>query len=177
MKEIWKDIEGYEGYQVSNLGNVRSFKYGKMRFLKPCSDKNGYLIVTLYKNSSSKKCKVHRLVAMAFIPNPNNLSMVNHKDENPSNNIVSNLEWCNASYNNNYGTRNERISKKHLNEPSLSKVVIQIDKNTNVIINIFPSMMEAERQTGCNRRSICHCCKGTYKTTGGYKWSYKESQG
>ena len=167
MKEIWKDIEGYDGiYQVSNFGRVRSLKWGKVKFLKPIDNKYGYLIVTLCKNSISKKYKVHRLVTQAFLPNPNNLPQVNHKDENPSNNIVSNLEWCDSKYNNNYGTKNEKISK----------VVIQIDKNTNVIVNIFPSLMEAERQTGCSNSHICSCCKGERKTTGGYKWKYKESQ-
>lgn len=164
--EVWKDIDGYEGYQVSNLGRVRSFKNGKVRILKPSSDKCGYLIVNLCKNSSSKSCRVHRLVAQAFIPNPNNLPQVNHKDENPSNNIVSNLEWCDAKYNINYGTRNEKTSK----------VVIQIDKNTNVVINIFPSTREAERQTGYGHGYICDCCKGKYKTAYGYKWKYQQKE-
>ena len=170
MKEIWKDIEGYEGYQVSNMGRVRSFKYGKVRILKPVANKNGYLKVQLYKNNSLKTIFIHRLVAMAFIPNPNNLPQVNHKDEDKTNNIVSNLEWCDAKYNSNYGTARKRMIEK------IQKVVIQIDKNTNVIINIFPSLMEAERQTGYNHGHICKCCKGKLKTTGGYKWSYKDSQ-
>lgn len=169
--EIWKDIDGYEGYQVSNLGRVRRFyKNGNVRILKPISNKNGYLIVTLYKNSSSKSCRVHRLVAKAFLENPNNLPQVNHKDENPSNNIVSNLEWCDAKYNINYGTRNEKVAE------ALSKVVIQIDKNTNVIINIFPSMMEAHRETGCNQAHICNCCKGKRKSAGNYKWKYQQKE-
>ena len=170
MKEIWKDIEGYEGYQVSNMGRVRSFKYGKVRILKPVANKNGYLKVQLYKNNSLKTIFIHRLVAMAFIPNPNNLPQVNHKDEDKTNNIVSNLEWCDAKYNSNYGTARKRMIEK------IQKVVIQIDKNTNVIINIFPSLMEAKRQTGYNHGHICKCCKGKLKTTGGYKWSYKDSQ-
>ena len=172
MKEIWKDIEGYEGlYQVSNFGRVRSLKNGKVRILKPLTNKNGYLRVQLYKNNSLKTIFIHRLVAMAFIPNPNNLPMVNHKDEDKTNNIVSNLEWCDAKYNSNYGTARKRMIEK------IQKVVLQIDKNTNVVINIFPSMKEAERQTGYNHGHICNCCKGKLKTTGGYKWSYKESQG
>lgn len=96
---------------------------------------------------------------------------MNHKDEDKTNNIVSNLEWCDVKYNMNYGNRNKKIAEAH------SKIVLQIDKNTNVIINIFPSLMEAERQTGCRGSHICSCCKGRYKTSGGYKWSYKESQG
>lgn len=179
MKEIWKDIEGYEGlYQVSNFGRVRRFyKNGKVRILKPLSNKKGYLRVNLRKDNLLKTLSIHRLVAQAFLPNPNNLSQVNHKDEDKTNNNVSNLEWCDAKYNLNYGSRNEKASIKLKNHQKLSKVVIQIDKNTNVVINIFPSIREAERQTGFSNAHIQKCCKGKYKTTGGYKWEYKESQG
>ena len=172
MKEIWKDIEGYEGlYQVSNMGRVRSLKWGKVKFLKPTANKYGYLRLYLRKDNSLKKALlIHRLVAQAFLPNPDNLPMVNHKDENPSNNIVSNLEWCDAKYNANYGNRNKKVAE------ALSKIVLQIDKNTNVIINIFPSLLEAEKQTGCNNGNICSCCNNRLKTAGGYKWKYKESQ-
>ena len=90
----------------------------------------------------------------------------NNKDEDKTNNNVSNLEWCDAKYNANYGTRNEKIVEAH------SKIVFQIDKNTNVIINIFPSIREAERETGCNHGHICNCCKGKRKTAGNYKWRY-----
>lgn len=166
-KEIWKDVVGYEGlYQVSNMGRVRSFKRGKVRVLKPNTNKRGYLHVVLSKNNSLKTLRIHRLVAQAFLPNPNNLPQVNHKDEDKTNNIVTNLEYCDAKYNSNYGTRNEKISK----------IILQIDKNSNVVINIFPSTIAAEKQTGCKQQNICSCCKGKLKTTGGYKWKYKESQ-
>jgi group I intron endonuclease len=115
MDEIWKDIEGYEGlYQVSNLGDVRSLKYAggnKVKLLKQSTDKKGYKRVVLCKDRKKKNHWIHRLVAIAFIPNPNNLPIVNHIDECKSNNMVSNLEWCTLVYNNAYGTRNERISK------------------------------------------------------------------
>ena len=118
MEEIWKDISGYEGlYQISNLGNVKSLNYsrtGKERILKPGTDKDGYLLVTLYKNRNKRPFKIHRLVAKAFIPNPDNKSDVNHKDENKTNNCVDNLEWMTRMENNNFGTRNERISKSVL---------------------------------------------------------------
>lgn len=120
LGEEWKDIKGYEGlYQVSNLGRVRSLsRYVKHRtiyilkgkLLKQRTRGKGYLAVTLCKNSKLKHYYVHRLVAEAFIPNPNNLPQVNHKDENKSNNCVDNLEWCDDKYNTNYGTRNERHS-------------------------------------------------------------------
>ena len=134
MEEIWKDIVGYEGlYQVSNCGRVKSLsrymnnKNGgksllKERILKSAYTKKGYLRVGLCKYSKTKPFSVHRLVAQAFIPNPNNLPQVNHKDENKENNFVyinedgtadlekSNLEWCTNEYNSNYGTKNERLA-------------------------------------------------------------------
>ena len=126
MKEIWKDVPNYEGlYQVSNLGNVKSLdKYvnsgiknntsvkRKGQLLKQSLKKNGYLQVTLTHNNIRKYIGVHRLVAQTFIPNPNNLPVVNHKDENPLNNCVNNLEWCTQKYNCNYGTRNSKIYNK-----------------------------------------------------------------
>ena len=114
-KQIWKEIPNYEGkYQVSNTGKVRSLNYkrtGKTKILKIREDKNGYTVVTLTKNSKKKTYSVHRLVAQAFIPNPNDLPEVNHKDENPANNFYTNLEWCTHEYNINYGTHNEKVSK------------------------------------------------------------------
>jgi hypothetical protein len=126
MKEIWKDIEGYEGYySISNYGNVKSLeriiksKNGVIRkrkemLLKPNIDKDGYYTITLTKNSNPKTFKIHRLVGTAFIDNPNNFPMINHKDENKQNNYFENLEWCDSKYNNNYGTIRERMSKSHI---------------------------------------------------------------
>lgn len=114
MEEIWKDIAGYEGlYQVSNEGNVRTTKRqgSKGGLLKiSVSDKYAvnYCYVRLCKNGMNKSFWIHRLVAQAFIPNPDGLPQVNHKDQNPSNNMVDNLEWCTLEYNNNYGTVRER---------------------------------------------------------------------
>ena len=123
MEEIWKDIEGYEGlYQVSNMGRVKSVERMKWsgkcyykapeRILKPRKNGGGYLVVMLSKNGKVKTCRVHRLVATAFIPNPNNLPQINHIDENKGNNHMENLEWCDSKYNNNYGTHNKRVSEK-----------------------------------------------------------------
>ena len=119
--EIWRDIKGYEGiYQISNKGRVKSLNYrrtGKEKILKPGKTKPGYLCISLYKKGEKCKCfSIHRLVAQAFLPNPDNLPIVNHKDENKLNNNVENLEWCNSEYNLNYGNRNERVNiarKKH----------------------------------------------------------------
>ena len=112
MQEIWKDIKGYEGlYQVSNFGRVKSL-HGKEKILKPYHKSTGYIQVILCKNYKTVARMVHRLVAEAFIPNPENKSQVNHKDENPLNNVDSNLEWCSATYNINYGTRNHKCMNK-----------------------------------------------------------------
>lgn len=114
-KQYWKDIEGYEGlYQVSNTGKVRSLNYrrtGETKVLKPSTSKLGYKSVNLCKDGKNKGYLVHRLVALAFIPNPNNYPVVNHKDENPSNNTVWNLEWCTQEYNINYGNCKQKIKE------------------------------------------------------------------
>ena len=119
--EIWKDIPEYEGlYQVSTFGRVKSLPRNgaKGGILKSAKKKQkNYLSVILSKNNKRKNILVHRLVALAFIPNPENLPYINHKDENPSNNYVNNLEWCTHEYNVNYGTRNERVSKAMKGKP------------------------------------------------------------
>lgn len=119
MVEIWKDIEGYEGlYEVSNQGRVRSLNYnktGKVKELKPKNNGNGYLIAQLYKCGKIKYFLIHRLVAKAFLED---WSMwfpeVNHKDEDKTNNSVDNLEWCSTKYNNNYGTRLDRVRQTRI---------------------------------------------------------------
>lgn len=116
--EEWRDIKGYEGlYQISNLGRVKSLRdnHGNYRekILNP-SNRKGYLIVSLCRKGRKREFKVHRLVALHFIDNPNNYSQVNHKDENKENNRVDNLEWCTPKYNSNYGTRTQRASEKLL---------------------------------------------------------------
>lgn len=114
--EIWKDVLGYEGlYQVSNLGNVKSLNYNhtkKTKLLKLSKDTHGYYIVPLCKNKKRRNMLVHRLVAIAFIPNPNNYPCVNHKKEfEINNNAVENLEWCTIAYNNMYGTHSKRVTE------------------------------------------------------------------
>lgn len=171
--EIWKEIDGYPNYMVSNLGNVKSLNYkgtGREGILTPFIDSRegkGYLRVTLCKNGKAKRFQVHRLVAEAFIPNPYNLPQVNHKDENKQSNVVENLEWCDNSYNVNYGTRNKRNAEK------LSKPIFQIDKYTNEIIAEFPSLIDIERQFRYSIGLISRCCKDNTKSAYGYKWQYK----
>lgn len=202
MEEIWKDIEGYEGlYQVSDLGNVRSLKFSggnKVKLLKQNTNR-GYKQVTLRKNGKMKTCKVHRLVAMAFISNPNNYKEVNHKDENPSNNDVSNLEWCTSEYNKNYGTRNERASEskrgKHHSEETKKKIseslkgkykgkdsphakpILMYNKEGN-FIKRFECIHDANEYLGKGRycSNITMCLTGRRKTAYGYIFQYAEEK-
>ena len=105
-----KDIKDYEGlYAITEDGEV--FSYRRQRFLSPCKTKEGYLVTTLSKNNRKKRFLIHRLVAEAYIPNPNNYPQVNHKDENKQNNKIENLEWITPKDNINYGTHNERVIK------------------------------------------------------------------
>jgi len=174
MEEQWKDIIGYEGlYQISNLGSVKSLKYGKERILKPIKKKDGYLTVVLY-NGVEKKMYIHRLVAINFIPNENNLQEINHKDENKDNNCVKNLEWTDHITNMQYGTLVERSAKARLNHPKLSKQVNQYSKDGKTLIKTFPSAYEIQRQLGFNQSHICDCCNGKQKTAHNYIWKYVE---
>lgn len=165
--EEWRDVNGYAGvYQVSNLGRVRSFKSGKWKLLKSRLTPRGYYIVTLYKDGKSTSKWVHRLVAQAFIENPENLPQVNHKDENKLNNEASNLEWCDSKYNNNYGTKKERLRKALKGKAGRrSKPVHCIDTG-----KIYESASEAERQTGIQH--ISEVCSGKRQSAGGFWWEY-----
>jgi hypothetical protein len=165
MKEIWKDIPNYEGlYQISNLGRVKSLsrKWSpRETVLKAEGKSEEYLHVSLWKDRTSSHLYIHRCVAELFIPNPNNLPYVNHKDENKRNNTVDNLEWCSAQYNSNYGTRNERVGKSQVNGTTKSYPVIQTDLDGKFIAE-YPSIMEAHRQTGISVNGIRVMCNGGY---------------
>ena len=164
MTEIWRDIDGYKGlYQISNKGRVKSLKWGKERILRPGIDTWGYYFVILYNDSVSKPFKLHRLVAQAFIPNLYNKPQVNHKDENKLNNCVYNLEWVTANENSNYGSRNERISRK----------ILQYSKSGE-FIREWKGSREVERVLDINNSHIIQCCKGKRKSAGGFVWRYKE---
>ena len=165
MKEVWKDITGYEGlYQISNLGKVKSLNYkrtGKEKILKTSKNNNGYLSVLLYKNKESKKFLLHRLVANAFIKNPNNYPYINHKDENKENNIINNLEWCTHQYNICYGTRIERFIKSN----SIPIYCLETNK-------IYKSAKECAKELNLNRPHIVDVLKGRLKHTKGYTFRY-----
>lgn len=183
MTEEWKDIEGYENiYQVSNMGRIRSVdryencngtkRIRKGRILINTLSQYGYKVVCLYKNAKQKQFFVHRLVAMAFIPNPNNYPIINHKDEDKANNYVDNLEWCTIKYNSSYGTAPKRISEKQLNRPDKSKPVLQYTKDGH-LVGEYPSQKEASRKTKIKQGLVSACCIGKIKTAGGYIWKFK----
>lgn len=172
--EIWKQIIGYEEfYEISNLGNVRSVE----RTIKQTNNNitydrilrkqiikqqycNGYSTVSLCKDGKPKRFGVHRLVAEAFIENPNNLPQVNHKDENRSNNCVDNLEWCDCQYNNSYGHRTEAIKKR-------------VGKYTkeNILICVYDSITDAEKD-GYIGSNISNCCNGNRKFHKNFIWKF-----
>lgn len=186
IKEEWRTIEEYPNYMISNKGRVKSLKYGKERIMKQGKHKDNYCYIMLYKEGKGKKYLVHRLVTQAFISNPQNLPCVNHKDENPQNNHISNLEWCSYTYNINYGTRNEKVGKalsiahkgrkltqEHITNHSSSVriSIVQYDLD-NKLIGIWESVKQASEILGIDRSNITKCCKGKYKTCNGYKWKY-----
>ena len=201
-QEIWKEIEGFNGiYYISNYGQVKSVdRINKQkhfipgRILKPKTDKDGYKIVNLRTESGRIDKKVHRLVAQAFIPNPFNYPVVNHKNENPGDNYYHNLEWCTIKYNNNYGTRNRRISEKQKTIPRdymkgdknyfhthvykrgnhpQAKKVNQYDLSGNLVA-VFLCTKDAAEAVGCTNGAISMACQGKRDKIKGFRWSYAE---
>ena len=176
-QEEWRDIKGFEGlYQVSNMGRVKSLcrtvrantcgvRLLTERILSSCRSKSGYMLVVLCKEGKHINKMVHRLVAESFIPNPQNYTEVNHKDENKLNNNLNNLEWCNRVYNANYGTGISRCAKKKW------KAVEMINCD-GLIVKRFSSAKEAERETSISRKKISLACLGKRKDAGGYLWRF-----
>lgn len=181
MEEEWRDIVGYEGlYQISNHGRVKSLGHDIWhpgRILKPQLDgKGNYFQIVLHRNKDTKHFSVHRLVAEVFIPNPDNLPQVNHKDECKTNNHVENLEWCTIQYNSRYGnaSRRQLDSRKKSGGKSAEKAVIQYDLNGNKMAE-YISIIEAARKIGCSKAIISCCCnhRGRNKTAYGFKFEFK----
>lgn len=164
-KEIWKDIPGYDNkYQVSNFGNVRSVK--RKKNLRLFKNNNGYMNVVLYKNSRKKHWRVHRLVAMTFLENVNQHPVVNHIDENKSNNFVENLEWCTHKYNTNYGNA---ISKRTRNS---TKKVYQFTRSGH-FIKVWDSATQASEVMNISNKGISQCCNKNKKSYKNYLWSFE----
>ena len=170
--ELWKDVEGFEGlYQVSTWGNVKSIKNNII--LKPTKNNKGYFYVDLHKNRKRKRFLINRLVAEAFIPNPDNLLIVNHKDEVKTNNYRYNLEWCTYKYNNEYGTARKRMIETKIKQGIGSKTVYQYDMNGN-IIKVWRSASDIQRELGYNSRTISSCCNKTQYSHKGFVWSFNK---
>lgn len=179
MKEIWKDIKGYEGlYQVSNLGRVKSLGNGgshKVERIKDLqNDTKGYKITRLSKNGVQKTLKVHRLVGEAFIPNPLNLSQINHKNEDKTDNRVENLEFCTNSYNHDYGTRNDRARNAIINTDYIKSKIKPVYQYTmdKTLVKIWDSLSEIKRVNNYSIGDISNCCLGKRKMYKGCIWSY-----
>lgn len=157
--EIWKDIEGYEGiYQVSNEGRVKSFKFGKERILENGTKHNNYQFVILCEHSVKHQFHVHKLVAEAFIPNPNGYTVVHHKDHNPLNNKVDNLEWIDEDEH----RRLHGIVGKNVYQYTLD----------GELVKIWESTRECGRN-GFHQGHVASCCRGENKQHKGYRWSFK----
>lgn len=169
MIEIFKDIEGFPNYLVSNLGTVISFRFGKIKKLKQHQNLQGYRQVTLYDDKGiSKMFYVHRLVAKAFIQNPDNLPIVNHKDENPSNNCVDNLEWCTLSHNCRWNDVHIKRGLRHRNN-NQSKKVFQYTLDGE-FVKEWPSCKEVERQLGFDNGKISACSNEKLMQSYGFMW-------
>ena len=183
--ECWRWIPGFEGIaQVSTSGQVKTVDrwvtyadgrkyFYKGRILKQHRNEDGYLFVNLSRNGKRRHFKVHRLVAEAFIPNPENKPQIHHRNEQKDMNFVENLSWATAKENVNYGTRNKRIADSNLNS-GRSKAVQAVNPDTGKVVKEFPSVKEAGRN-GFDRAHIWSCCQGKRRRHRGFEWRFKES--
>lgn len=167
--EEWREVSGTFGlYEVSNNGNVRRiYKTREPRQLKKIVNKDGYHQVRLSVRNDAKTVRVHRLVAMEFVPNPNGFPVINHKDEDKLNNAADNLEWCTVKHNTNYNDMPKRRCK------SLERAITQMTLDGD-IVKEWPSRAEIERQLGYSGGNITMCCKGRQKTGYGFLWAYSD---
>lgn len=178
--EIWKDIEGYESmYQVSNMGRVRALdrvkpnsggQIAKGHILPQSDNGHGYRFVSLWKFNKGRRFYVHRLVASAFIPNPNNFPIINHKDENKSNNRYENLEWCTQKYNINYGNHMKRLKESYIANGN-NRPIDVYDKN-GAFLKTFDCSNEVCKELGVHRRGLYLVCQGVAKSYKGYRFAF-----
>ena len=195
MEEIWKDIPGYEGlYQVSNMGRIRSPRNG-FKTLSP-NDAKGYLRISLYKCGKICRKSVHRLVAVAFVENPFNKPVINHKDGNKHNNSAENLEWVTNKENVMHaretgliknlhqfkGCRHSEESKRKISEKATGKIKWDSWPKRKVVgqytlsgdfIRAWKGFDEIERVLGYSASNVCACCNGRKKTAYGFLWKYE----
>lgn len=181
---IWKDINGYEGlYQVSDTGLIRANqRKGTSGGIRKLHLNKGYPVIILHKNGKKKTFQVHRIVALAFINNPECKPEINHIDENKSNNCIENLQWVTSKENANWGTRNTRISEYVKNNPipmppgkkrvGMKKEVIQLDPVTKEIVSRYESTIAASNSIGCSNGNISECCNGKRKSAKGFLWQF-----
>lgn len=169
------EIKGFPNYFITDNGSIYSRKTGRFIKIKPAKDKKGYLRVSFWEHNKRITKKVHRLVAEAFIPNPENKPQVNHINGVKTDNNFKNLEWNTASENMQHSHRVLGIKSSNYGkfgkDNHSSKAVVQI--KDDIIIAEFGSMREAERKTGIKASNIGACCKGQYKQIFGYQWKYK----
>jgi len=194
-KEIWKDIDGFEGlYEISSIGQINSIKRNGTLggLLKQRIDRYGYSTVVLYKNGTPNYYSRHRLVAQAFIPNPNNYPEVNHKNGKKLDNFASNLEWVTAAENTRHAWQNglvphlhgmahynygKKLSKEHKRKISNALSGLILNKRPVICINTsarYASATDAGERLKIDNSQIGKCCKGKVKTAGGYQWKYAE---
>lgn len=173
--EKWLPVTGYEGYyNISSYGRVKSLHKKVPVIIRTNRNKFGREQIVLHHDGHTKTSSVHRLVAEAFLPNPNNLSDVNHKDENPMNNQVNNLEWCTHAYNMRYGTIKQRVSAALKNHPKTSSPIAQYDLQGK-FLRIWPSIREVKRTLNARGwKGICSVCKGKAPSALGFQWRYIE---
>lgn len=178
-KEIWKDIEGYEGlYQVSNQGRVKSLSRKvanamfsiKEHVVKEGDNGHGYKFVSLWANNKGNRYYVHRLVALAFIPNPNDYKYINHKDEDKSNNHVSNLEWCTAKYNCNYGNHTKKLKESYISDGN-NRPIDVYDMSGN-FVKTYACSNEACKELNVHRRALYLACQGVTKSCKGHRFAF-----
>lgn len=196
MEEVWKDIKGYEGlYQVSSLGRIKSLDryierkdgtvyFWKGKIMSPAISNTGYLVTSIYKNKKKKQVQIHRLVAEAFIPNPNNRPEVNHINGKRNDARIDNLEWVNRSENQLHAFR---VLGRGYVLPTKEQMQKKVDKKGKKIIQYeikviisekarYKSIREAERQTGVVRTSISRCCKHIQEKAGKYIFRFEDDE-